>query len=605
MIPTATLDRPEPTTDQPRSLAWDDRGVSEVLGAILMFALVILLIALIQLNAVPAANQQVEFEHNQRVQGDLQEFQGVFLRSATTNTDGSAAIEVGTSYPSRFFLFNPPDPTGTVSVGDGGQIRLENVYATGETRDYLNGDERQFDTRFLTYAPNYNEYRNPPTTVFENGVLYNEFANEQTVVSERRSFINGRTISLVALQGQYSTGTSGSLALETTPISAPGQEVSVSTQTAAPTDDPIVIHIPTRLPAEEWRAILEDELQSNGGYVLPITDDTSDGELTIELAAGETYELRVAAVGVGGEFETETDEEYIVDVSGNGETVAAGTSQRLEVQVRDEYNNPVSDVAVAAKADTGTVSFVDGNDRTDADGTATLDFDPGVVGATTEPRTVTVWFVPDSDTPAAANPDDPTFDAAHKAEFSLSAVQSGAGGPPGPPVPGDGATTLNNRITIKDTNHYLYGGASSCNSRLPNPSNDNNRCYVEMTLENKLGTTAALTELRLASYYGQGESIPDTMRVINTDTSDTEDFELASDFVAPSPSPFASFGTAGSANDDVTFEIYFDPKGPSNNVPNYNPQPGDFFIAEAVYQVSGQETSITYLVGIPSTESPP
>lgn len=68
---------------------------------------------------------------------------------------------------------------------------------------------------------------------------------------------------------------------------------------------------------------------------------------------------------------------------------------------------------------------------------------------------------------------------------------------------------------------------------------------------------------------------------------------------------FPSVGTAGSATDDVPFETYFDPKGPSNDVPNCNPQPFDFRIYDAVYVVPGQATTIAYLVGIPSTESAP
>ena len=49
----------------------DERGVSEVLGAILVFGILVVLLATIQTQAIPAANEQVEFNHNQEVQSDL------------------------------------------------------------------------------------------------------------------------------------------------------------------------------------------------------------------------------------------------------------------------------------------------------------------------------------------------------------------------------------------------------------------------------------------------------------------------------------------------------------------------------------------------------
>ena len=49
----------------------DERGVSEIVGAILVFALVILLLSIIQSQAVPSQNQEIEVQHSVVVQGDL------------------------------------------------------------------------------------------------------------------------------------------------------------------------------------------------------------------------------------------------------------------------------------------------------------------------------------------------------------------------------------------------------------------------------------------------------------------------------------------------------------------------------------------------------
>lgn len=499
MIPRDPLDRTEPTSEQRRGRAPDDRAVSEVLGAILLFALVVLLIALIQLNAVPAANQQVEFEHNQRVQGDLQEFQEILLRTANAGTEGTVKIEAGTGYPSRFFLFNPPRATGTVALTDGGNVTIENAVASGEAKDYLDGTPLRFESNALTYTANYNEYRNAPTTVYENGVLYNEFTDEQRVVSTQGSFVDGRTISLIALQGQYSTATGGSLSVGTVPISAPAQDVSVTTETGSPTDDPLVITIPTRLTADEWRDILDDELQTNGGYVLAVSDpDTTDGLVTVEFAPGETYDLRLAAVGIGSGFDAETSEAYIVDVSGNGETVPEGGSQRLVAQVRDKYNNPVSGVTIGNDTGLagGRVQFVD-SDRTNDDGRIALRYRaPNNVNGT-QNATVTVWF--------GGNGTE-----RERARFRLSVFDADGSGS-GSPDDASGGNPINPAdvrlvsSTLSDT---------GCDGRKFN-------CTVNLEFENR-DTTAAkeIKELRI-SYYsvnngaggGQDYLPPETVKV--------------------------------------------------------------------------------------------
>ena len=50
----------------------EERAVSPVLGGILMFGLAVSLLILTQVSVVPAANQQVEFEHNLGVQEDFE-----------------------------------------------------------------------------------------------------------------------------------------------------------------------------------------------------------------------------------------------------------------------------------------------------------------------------------------------------------------------------------------------------------------------------------------------------------------------------------------------------------------------------------------------------
>jgi hypothetical protein len=424
--------------------------------------------------------------------------------------------------------------------------------------------------------------------VYENGVLYNAFANEQTVVSERRSFINGRTISLVALQGQYSTGSSGSLTIGTTPISGPAQEVTIFSNS-----DPITITIPTRLPASEWREILEDELVSNGGYIQePLDSDTSDG-LTVELVPGENYNLRLAAVGVGSEFDTETEEEYIVDVSGNGETVPEGGSQRLVAQVRDKFNNPVSDVAVAADASAGSVDFVDSQSRTDSDGIVTLDYNAGGVGSSTESRTVTVWFVPDSDNPLGTDPNSVGFDEAHKVQFDLDAVPSGTGGPPDPTSGGNPINPADIRLVNSSFNE------TGCNGR-------SDACSVNLQLENRGSVTQEIDELRI-SYYsvnngagGGQDFLPPQFVLVDDgqfgegDINTGDRVELDGSFQSVSVS---DIGSGATRSYNFAFQK-FEEKAKNNAGFENGAIQGDVFVVEVKFREQGttEERYVTYFV---------
>ena len=566
-------DENDPDSPSGRLRGGTDRAVTEVLGAILVFALLVLLIALIQLNAVPAANQQVEFEHNQRVQGDLQSFQTVLSRTASTGADGTVSVEAGTGYPQRFFLFNPPRATGTVALADGGTVTVNNANASGETRDYLGGDAVQFESRTLTYRPNYNEYRGAPTTVYENGVLYNQFDDDRRVVQERGALVNGRTISLVALQGEYSTGSSAPITVGMTPISAPAQEVTVTDDPSR--TDPISVTVPTDLSGDEWEELLADE-----SYVTTVQEN-ANGTVSIFFAEDETYTLRMAAVGVGSGFDTDTEPEYIVDVDGNGETVPEGGSQRIVAEVRDQYNNPVSGVTVENTTNLADASVrLVNNDRTDSEGRIALDYRAPTDVDGTANATVTVSF-------------DGNGSERQRARFRLSVLDVDGSGTVTTPTSGGNPINPAN-VVISEAD--LVGG--QCNTR-------NDGCVVDITMENRDAANAKEIEQMRLSFYSTDDdflaptsvevrdepqdggaittlTIPDTFRNVALDdleeagdAGDTQEYRLSfKNFVRPSPGQ----GTPTVRNGAVT---------------------GDFFILEVRFEDEGttRDNYVTYFIG--------
>ncbi|ESS06155.1 MAG: hypothetical protein A07HB70_01704 [uncultured archaeon A07HB70] len=91
-----------------RRLAEDRRGVTVQIGAILLFGVLIVALSTYQAVAVPAENEQVEFNHNQAVQQDMLELRSALLQTGAGGRGQSVSVSLGTTYPSRVLLVNPP-----------------------------------------------------------------------------------------------------------------------------------------------------------------------------------------------------------------------------------------------------------------------------------------------------------------------------------------------------------------------------------------------------------------------------------------------------------------------------------------------------------------
>lgn len=153
------------------------------------------------------------------------------------------------------------------------------------------------------------------------------------------------------------------------PVSVSGRERTVDP------DGPIELQLPTRLSEQRWRALLDDERDTEpGGYVTGI--DVREGDpydrLTITLNETVAYDLRIAKVSVGADS-TAAEPHYIDHDTPSETTIPDGGSRRLTAVVRDRYNNPVSGVTVSASV-TGTAAGTldDQTVRTDENGLATF-----------------------------------------------------------------------------------------------------------------------------------------------------------------------------------------------------------------------------------------
>lgn len=333
------------TNDTSRTFGLDERGVSEVIGSILVFGIVIMLLSIVQIQAIPNANEEIEYKHSQAVQQDLTQLSVAISETAATGNSRSASLKLGTTYPTRLLFYNPPPVQGRLKTTSQANISITNVQSDSSAGRYLNNvAPYNISTRALVYTANYNQYQAAPTRVREPTVYYENHSNSTIVRSS--NFIDGSKINLIALGGDLSASGVSAEALEAEPLSAPANEYTVENQ-----GGPLTIQVPTRMSWAAWNRTLEDEYASTANANGTTVSGSADGRivsasyqpqsgaynlLTVELESG-TYTLRTGKVGFG---QTQNPRPtYIVPVSTSGATAT--------VEVRDVYNNPVSGVTLS------------------------------------------------------------------------------------------------------------------------------------------------------------------------------------------------------------------------------------------------------------------
>ncbi|MFB6183148.1 MAG: PA14 domain-containing protein [Haloarculaceae archaeon] len=244
----------------------DTRGQSIQIGAILLFAVVVVSFSIYQAFVVPQQNEGVEFNHQNVVQQQFEKLRNDIVSAPTGRASSAVSLKLGVHYPSRTVAVNPEAPTGTLRTSrttDGSvALAIDNANASGETGDFWNGSTRRYDTGFLAYEPNYNEFRNAPTTVYDNTVVYNDHRTANLTESGQR-LVRGRTISLVALNGSLSTTKTGPMTVDPEYVSSSDRSVSVTSD-------------PDGLVYEYYEADYDDgsNLQNRGCHGTATTSDT-------------------------------------------------------------------------------------------------------------------------------------------------------------------------------------------------------------------------------------------------------------------------------------------------------------------------------------------
>lgn len=347
----------------------DKLGVAPVIGFLLIFSFLILGAAQYQTTVVPTQEENTEIQHSQEVRDQMVGLQNSIDSSVSNGEIQTQEIQLGTSFESQIIFgiipaVNAPSPAGQLEFEQAdAELLIDNAIGQRAAASYWDGSEENFSeseggepdrTGWIKYEPDYTHFQDAPTTYYENGLVYDEFEDEEgeaedPVFQTDQQVVNNRNIRLTTLASDLSVSSIGQRTVEVDPISSPRTTVAVE----APEDEDLIIQVPTRLDVEDWEELLEDERVSEGGFVRDISEGQFENAVQINLLEDETYTLGLARVFIttreSDAASPTMDREYI---GFDEEQVIIREESRtaIDAQARDRYNNPIIGQRITATA---------------------------------------------------------------------------------------------------------------------------------------------------------------------------------------------------------------------------------------------------------------
>jgi len=526
----------------------DERGVSEIVGAILVFALVVLIISIIQSQAVPNQNQEIEVQHSVDVQGDMVKYHQIASEVATDGIEQSVAIQTGTGYPARLLFFNPPRVQGTLETSEPGTAVIENIQSPQpEVNDYITdtaGGQLALDSRTMQYRGNYNEYRNPPVTKYEYGILYNEY-EDASLVANPGTIIDGTDINLLFLAGEYAQTSSTTQSVGVQPVSAPARTVPIEHDGTGT----LSITLQSNLPENRWEEAYESPTNNVDDIFKPNPDT-----VVIELDDSKNYNLRMSRIAL--EKDVQKPDGYYIVPAGDGTTsVSEGETTNVKFEVRDEYNNPVSDVPVTVDRPSKSTITED----TDSSGRVTVEVTPDSSGS----QEATAEIDGSQRNTVAGCPGPSRCSADFTIQVTDLSINPGSG--------------------VRLNESYIYQApiikASAQNVSVAGPGDNSNIVNTTFNVTGANDREIAAVRMNL---YSATEEGPTTANMYNSDGSVAIfDMEIGGQFYTSSSSEWNNNGPdtlAATGNTEYSF-WFFNEDGSARVV-----EDDDYFVLTVVYQ---------------------
>lgn len=335
------------------NLRHDNRGVSTLIGAVLLLGFLIVMLSVYQAQFVPLQNKQVEFDHSIDVQNDMLEVRNAILSSDTTGETTFATVKLGPEYPNRFITVNPGPASGTLETEDPQNITVTDD--AGATVTGLCPTNNPIQTRTLRYTPGYNEYQNAPTVVYENTVLYLNHSGENILLSDEK-LVQGTTVNINPVNMSFRETGIRRVSVEPRPGLTKTRNV-----------DGANVTYPTELSEDTWEDLLAEDLEPNQVTV-------TNGELTLNTSGSITVSCAPIGLNEAPPGGSRTAGGVAINPAGPNDVVVRGFNRPSNEVVNVTFNNTGSTDANITEArisfynnptdtggDIGPVSLIDQN----------------------------------------------------------------------------------------------------------------------------------------------------------------------------------------------------------------------------------------------------
>lgn len=285
-----------------RSLWKEERGVSVVLGAMLMLLIMATLYGITQAYHVPIWNKDVEYEHLNMVHDDMMTFKSDVEDVALSGEPKSSNIRMGVRYPNRIFLVNPGPGVAGALTSDNAAISIEYT---------IDGFEEPITESYNSNRIIYEVQGtiDSPKLVYEHGLIIRDYGGVSATTDEQ-SLIIGDEIYLPVLTGNLTA--SSSMETESLALRAMSQSYSRTKI------EEVTITIDTDYP-EVWSDLLGEEFLVGGKIVITseairqITFPT--GDVTADAMYAGMIKLSTRAVPVTySSIDTSQDYPCILDI---------------------------------------------------------------------------------------------------------------------------------------------------------------------------------------------------------------------------------------------------------------------------------------------------
>ncbi|MFO7966849.1 MAG: Ig-like domain-containing protein [Archaeoglobaceae archaeon] len=292
----------------------NEKGVSPLLGFILMLMILMISISALQTQHVPDVSKNIEAEHMKQITDQLMELKSI---SSAKNVK----FEMGVDYPDYLFLITPQSAATTMNVKDFEvDVEYTEVLANGSKVER----ESNFTSSRIKVSPNYLFYPKDEL-ILENTAILKYAGRNYISISEQSSFKN--EVNFMLLNTTFdSISTTQSLSLFSVPQSTGGrvlaENLSISFESVHP---------------QYWQTLKDYNVTVNGDRV------------TIKKEEKTVFSLDEVMLYTGNErISLQKPSRMVKTNSLDTFSLNKGESVKLGVRVVDKYNNPVEGIKVNA-----------------------------------------------------------------------------------------------------------------------------------------------------------------------------------------------------------------------------------------------------------------